>query len=292
MSGKSLNNSVKWWNYYLPLRWTFATRYINVINVINVISFFLIDAMPSCYVVLAFRGFDIDIALYWLLSFYVMFCFYECGYIFNETISVRYEAKPTIRIPEPYFSKILKHVENLVTIRLALGTLGSWILVSKFPENRELYVLLVLMLLIAYSVHNFYRNKINIMTMALEVSLKYMIPICLFVPVQDMSAAFAIIFLTIVLMRLIEYISKKGFYARIRVIGDVDTFRIKYYGALCIFMAAACYLEFFPAILCGLPLIFLLYRLSSWYLMSHSGRVAEVINRGRKNHGTLAAKGK
>lgn len=289
MGSKSVNNSVKWWNYYLPLRWTFATRYINVINVI---SFFIIDAMPSCYVVLALRGFDIDIALYWMLSFYVMFCFYECGYIFNETISVRYEAKPTIRIPEPYFSKILKHVENLLTTRLVLGTAGSWILVSRFPENKEIYVLLLLMLLIAYSLHNFYRSRVNIITMAVEVSLKYMIPISLFVPVRDMAAAFAIIFLTIVFIRLIEYVSKKGFYARIRVTNDVDVFRIRYYALLCLLMAAACYFDFLPAALCGLPLIFLLYRLSTWYLMSHSGRVAEVINRGRKNHGTLAAKGK
>lgn len=218
-----------WFKYYIPLRWTFATRYINRINIINIISFFIIDAFPSFYIVTMFSEGDMERLAYWILAFITMFCFYEFGYIFNETVCVRFEKNPTIRIPEPYFSKILHHVENLITIRLVAGTVGSCILLKFYPQNTALYITLVLMLLIVYSIHNYWRGRINIITMPLEVTLKYLIPISIFLTSAEMKQGIFIILLVIVFVRTIEYVSKKKFVSWIRVTQNVDIFRIKYY---------------------------------------------------------------
>lgn len=279
-------SKLKWWHYYMPLRWTIATRYINIINIINIISFLLIDAIPSAYIVLVISELDLEKMPYWLLSFYTMFCFYECGYIFNEVISVRYEKKPTIRIPEPFFSEMPRHLENLLTIRLAVGTIGSWLLLNRFPENKDIYIVLIMGLLITYSINNFFRGKINIFTMGIEVSLKYIIPISLFIPCNELLIAFFIIFLSIVLVRLIEYISKKKFISWIRVTQNVDVFRIKYYFFISILVFSFSYYELLSIDLCGLPIIFLFYRLLAYYAMHHVKSVSEIINKGRKHHGT------
>lgn len=276
-------SKLKWWHYYMPLRWTIATRYINIINII---SFLLIDAMPSAYVVLVISEWDLEKMPYWLLSFYTMFCFYECGYIFNEVISVRYEKKPTIRIPEPFFSEMPRHLENLLTIRLIVGTIGSWLLLNSFPENKDIYILLVMGLLVTYSVHNFFRGKINIFTMGIEVSLKYIIPISLFISCNELLTAFFIIFLSIVLVRLIEYISKKKYISWIRVTQNVDVFRIKYYFFISIFVFSFSYYDLLSIDLCGLPIIFLFYRLLAYYAMHHVKSVSEIIDKGRRHHGT------
>lgn len=275
-----------WLKYYLPLRWTFATRYINVINVINVISFFLIDAFPSFFIVMLLGDVNFQTAFSWFIAFFTMFCFYECGYIFNETISVRYEKNPTLRIPEPYFSQMPKHLENILTIRIIIGVLGSWYLLSIYPANWQIYILQVLLLLLVYSVHNFFRGKINILTMAMEVSLKYMIPISIFLPFYQLNIALSAIILTIVLVRLIEYISKKKFVKGICVTQDVDVFRVRYYliiGGVGIFLS---FTGIWPSYLFCLPLFFLVYRLSSWYAMKHLKGVAGIIHTGRQHHGT------
>ncbi|WP_154405181.1 hypothetical protein [Anaerovibrio slackiae] len=276
-------SKLNWGCYYLPLRWTFATRYTNPINII---SFFLIDALPSLYLVFALSDFRLELAVNWFIAFVTMFCFYECGYIFNEIVSVRYEKNPTIRIPEPYFFLILRHLENLITVRVVLGVLGSWFLMSMFPDNRGLYVFCVLLLLVTYSVHNFYRGKINALTMAIEVTLKYMIPIVIFIPDDRLITSLSVVLLTIVLVRFIEYISKKEFFPRIRVTRDVDSFRIKYYILICAISIVLVGIGIWSPILCGLPFLFLVYRLLSWYVMNHVKHVAGIIHEGRKHHGT------
>lgn len=273
----------RWIDYYIPLRWTFATRYINIINII---SFFIIDAFPSLYVVAMFGDWDIKFFFYWCLAFFTMFCFYECGYIFNEAVCVRFEEKPTIRIPEPFFTEILHHLENLITIRLVVGTLGSWYLLNLYSQNISLYITLMLLLLSVYTIHNFYRGIINIVTMTLEVFLKYMIPISVFLEQSEMLQAGIIVFFVIVLVRTIEYASKKQYVSWIRVTRNVDVFRIKYYMVINIIIGVLIYQRFLPVESIGLSMIFLVYRIASYMAMQHLQGVKSVINNGRKMHGT------
>lgn len=278
-----MKQQLSWLCYYIPLRWTFSTRYINIINII---SFFLIDAFPSLYIVITLGSFSFETIFYWGISFFVMFCFYECGYIFNEVISVRYEENPTIRIPQPFFDGILKHLENLVTLRIVMGTIGSLFLLTRYPNNWKLYVFEVLLLLSVYTIHNFFRSRINAVTMPLEVTLKYMIPITIFIPDNKLNIALFTVFISIVLIRLIEYISKKKYMNGFNVIKNVDKYRVKYYIASTVFMLLLSYARVIPLALCGLPVFFLIYRVFCYYAMHHLISVSSIIHKGRKMHKT------
>lgn len=272
-----------WLDYYVPLRWTFTTRYINIINII---SFFVIDAFPSLYVVAMFADGDWEKILYWCLAFFTLFCFYECGYIFNEAVCVRFEENPTIRIQEPFFSKMPRHLENLITIRLVIGTVGSWILLTVYPQNIDIYIALILLLLVVYSIHNFYRGIINIITMPLEVLLKYMIPISVFIKADEIWQAVIIVLFVIVLVRTIEYTSKKRYVSWIRVTRNVDVFRIKYYVVINIVFGLFVYMDVLPSTACGLALVFMIYRIASYVAMQYLHGVSNIINKSRKMHGT------
>ncbi len=272
-----------WLNYYIPLEWTFTTRDANVINVI---SFFLIDALPSFYIVSLFNEVHMELLLHWFIAFFTMFCFYECGYIFNEVICVRFEDNPTLRIPEPFFSKILQHLENLITLRLVFGFLGSAYLLSIYPQNRHLYIGCILLLMIIYSIHNFYRGFINILTMPLEVLLKYLIPISIFVNEIYLIQSLIIVFLVIVLLRTIEYVSKKRYISCIRLAKNVDVFRVKYYVVINFIFFILIYNGILTKYSCGLPLFFLLYRIASNIAMKKMVFISNIINRGRQMHGT------
>jgi len=283
-----MNRLLPWLRYYVPLSWTINTRYMSAINVI---SFLLIDAFPSLYVVLFFCERSFITVFYWGLAFFTVFCFYECGYIFNEVISVQFEKNPTIRIPKMFFDRMNKHLENLITIRIVIGVIFSWILLSRYPDNTQIYICEVLLLLLAYTIHNFFRGSINALTMPIEVTLKYMIPITVFVPYYDLAISFFIIFFSIVLVRLIEYISKKKKIFRINsrwIIHheSVDRYRLKYYLIICSFIGVLSFYDFVPWGLYGLPLFFFLYRGLCYYAMYHIRGISHIIHTGRKRDHT------
>ena len=140
--------------------------------------------------------------------------------------------------------------------------------------------------MIIYSIHNFYRGPINIITMPAEVLLKYMIPISAFLKMEEMLQGMVIIFLVIVIIRTIEYISKKGFVSWIKVTKNVDVFRIKYYLVINIIVGIMIYYHILPILACGLPIIFLLYRIFSYVAIKKLHGVRAIISDGRKMHGT------
>lgn len=273
-----------WWKYYLPLCWTFTTRYPSPMNII---SFFLIDAFPSFFLVFASSGWDVAVIPEYLVAFFVAFCFYECGYIFNEIICVRYEQNPTIRIDAMHWEAIPRHMENLLTLRIVLGVLGSWWLVSRHPGHMPVYFCCVLALMVIYSIHNFYRGKINLLTMPGDVSGKYLIPMAVFLAPQELFIAWLDVVLAIIGVRTLEYASKKSLIPGFDAIKDVDAFRIRYYVAVNLFAVALAALHVWSWVYCFLPAFFLCYRIATWYLMHHAKSVQQRIDANRKRHGTL-----
>lgn len=276
--------SRNWLKYYIPLCWTFTTRYPSLMNRI---SFFIIDAFPSLYLVLLINGFELRNAASWLVAFLVTFCLYECGYIFNEIVCVKYEKDPTIRIEKPYWNDIPRHMENLLTIRVLLAIIGSWWLILQYPDHYTAYLLCIMGLLGIYSIHNFYRGKINILTMAGDVSFKYLTPIVLFATLPELGLAYLDVFLSIILVRSLEYVSKKRYVKGFDAIRDVDTFRIKYYIVINVLAAALWLIGLWDWWYCGLPMIFLCYRIATYLLIHRSSAVASKINSNRERHGTL-----
>lgn len=278
-------DQLEWLKYYLPLKWTFTTRYTSFMNII---SFFIIDAFPSFCFVFIFNDFSIKMLFSYALAFLVTFCIYECGYIFNEIICTRYEKHPTIRIDEAYWNQIPRHLENLLTLRFVIAFFGSWWLVQTYPTYYMLYLLCIVGLIVIYSIHNYYRGFINIFTMAADVSFKYLIPMALFLTEQELLVAYITIFFSIIFVRSLEYISKKHFIRGFNAIRDVDTFRLKYYIVLNLTFIILSSFELIPWYICILSLFFLLYRIGTYYIMKRPNKLSAKINNNREKHGTLS----
>ena len=243
--------------------------------------------MPSLILTLIAVQGDWAVVPAWMLAFLVMFCFYECGYIFNEVICVRFEENPTLRIAPPYRATILRHVENLLTLRLVLGVLGSWWLLVHYPTHSAAYIVTVLALFIVYSLHNFYRGPLNLLTMAGDVSCKYLIPMALFMDGAQLALSWLAILLGILGVRVLEYAANKEFLLIPGALANVEVFRLRYYvvaNAVAVLLAVV---GVWSWLYCLLPGYFLCYRIGTWFLMRHSRGVQERIRRNRQQHGTL-----
>ena len=121
--------------------------------------------------------------------------------------------------------------------------------------------------------------------MALEVTLKYMIPITALIPAKYLPEALFMVVLTIVAVRLLEYMSKKKF-IDVNIVNNVDSFRIRYYIAATVLAIVAYMANCIHVVLIGLPIIFLCYRIASYIAMRKMKGVANVIHQGREHHGT------
>lgn len=244
-------------SYYIPLIYTFKTRYKNVISII---SFFIFTCLPSVYFVVLYNSLSFLLLLGYIVSFLSMYAIYECGYLFNDVLTVHYENNPTLRIDEKYLKIFPKHLENLLTLRFTLAAIGCVWLYYNFA-NIHIYALCIFLLLIVYSFHNYARGYINIFTMCLLVSLKNIIPVLPFVELNRLLGIYIIVFFTIVFLRTWEYASKKFFNIEILKIVNVDILRVKYYLFLVFTSLMLIYVKHISIIYLGLPLIFCFYRL-------------------------------
>lgn len=270
------------YKYYLPIFWIFSVRYNGKINIINSVSFFMIDVFPTVYIALALKGVDAVNIFNLMVSIFVMFCFYEIGYIFNELITTTFEKQPTLRIPEKNRIIMLKHIENMVTLRLVIGVIISDYLIECNPNNIKLFISMILILLISYSLHNYYRNWINLLTMGIEVTLKYMMPISLILPLELYTQAILMIIVSVTLLRVIEYgVKKKIIKHRIR---NVDGFRIRYYmvSVILVFLIGNYYSLAIKLV--GLLSIFLIYRIVAFLIMKSKSKIRRIINDNRINN--------
>ena len=78
-------------------------------------------------------------------------------------------------------------------------------------NNYKIFIIFQMILLAAYSIHNFFRNRINICTMCIMVTMKYFIPMSIFIDFFENIIAYFILFLSIPLIRTIEYAGKERY---------------------------------------------------------------------------------
>lgn len=248
--------------YYIPMVYTFTTRYNNIFAAI---SFLIFTCLPSLFLVISHNIVTIGLLVNYCIIFYAMYAAYEIGYLFNDIITTQFEKDPTNRIQEMYINRMPKHLENMVTVRLIVISLGAYWTWS-IGTNIEIFIIMLFLLLIFYSIHNYFRNGINILTMFLLVFLKNFIPIIPFVKMHNWQEASILIIISICVIRTYEFATKKRFHLKIDI-DNIDVFRIKYYIFVLAIMCGLFSLHYVSASYIELPLFFLLYRLFIWKLL-------------------------
>lgn len=265
---------------YIPFLYTLRTRYNTTINRI---SFFIITVFPSLFFVVILKGFCLSILVDYFVMLLGMHSVYECGYLFNDLVTVRYENNPTMRFTKEKADGLLKHLQNMLTLRLTVALFATWYIVERYYVG-SIVVPLMTVLLVVYTLHNFYRNRINIITMCFMVTLKYLIPCVPFVEESALTEIFIFLFVSIPLLRTIEYAAKDRYGLKFLTICNYEVFRIKFYAIVVVMLSTAIYLNFVKAQYLVLPVCLFFFRVGTFFIMRNK-RVSSVINANRKRNG-------
>lgn len=255
--------------YYLPLGWFYKTR-IKKFSVGNIMRIFMNYFFVVLAIVLIRFNLSTDSVISYIVSMVCMFSVYECGYIFNDVITVQYENKPTIRFRSYDELKGLeKHIQNLITIRMVYFLLGIlWF--KNFSDYffGEILVIVILsvVLLIFYSIHNYMRSNWNALSFFCIIHFKYILPLSFFMTFKDLLLIYPIVFFaTIVDQSFLTFVSK-SYIGLGSLVFDRDKFRAIYFLCLTVLifflylndMICLLYLYMFVCIT--------LYRIIGYYL--------------------------
>ena len=269
--------------YYVPLLYTFETRYKSVINIV---SFFIVNVLPSFYFATIYHSLDFNICVYYFMAFLAMHSIYECGYIFNDLITIRYENSPTRRINDFSSTVLLRHLQNLITLRCVLVICLTSIMFNKYGYNGYFTILLIILGL-DYSLHNFIRNKFNILTMCVMVSLKYLIPCVMFLKYENIFFDLTILFVSVPLIRTIEYAAKSRYKLDRLKIRNYEIFRVKYYFIANLFLWLWFYANEMDFQNLIIIFILLLFRIASLFAVKNKS-IENIIRKNRENNGNIS----
>lgn len=262
--------------YYIPLYYTFITRYTTIISKI---SFFIMVFFPDLLYLGLLRGINLRDFYYYTVSFYSIYSIYECGYLFNDIITTKFENNATKRLTKLEEISLLKHFQGLITVRAIIVIMINSYLFYQY-DNYKIFIIFQIILLAAYSIHNFFRNRINICTMCIMVTMKYFIPMSIFIDFFENIIAYFILFLSIPLIRTIEYAGKERYGLKWIQINNYDIFRIKYYLCLFLFLITIYSIKYINIIHIILPLGLLLFRAAAFFFLK-SSTVASSIEKNR-----------
>jgi hypothetical protein len=210
--------------YFFPYLYGFSTR---AKTISYKISFLLVVIFPILFCVLSYWSSVIyDIGIF-IMGFTAMYCIYEIGYIFNDTHTTKYEKDPTYRLS----FEDQKRIERLsiVIISERILIVGVLVILLNYMDAKNiiLFVICLLLLNFFYSLHNYYRSRISVVTMFLVVLMKYITVPILFMDLKDYWIYASILAIIIPVIRMFEYGTKD--YCKLIPIKNIDLFRVYYY---------------------------------------------------------------
>ena len=112
--------------FYIPFAYYYAVR---LGTLPKLFSWMLIYLMPTAfYSAVGYTGSWALFALNYGLILLAVFSIYECGYIANDTLSIRHEEQPAIRLYDYNFAHFERHKETIFCVRLFYTVLSMTIL--------------------------------------------------------------------------------------------------------------------------------------------------------------------
>ena len=279
--------------YYFPFVYMFKSRYKTLAEKI---SWMIIYALPILIIAYSFNVSYLLFSTIYLLSIISFVTLYEIGYLENDIVTTQKEKDPQIRIEKDKNIKFIhEKYSNLVICRyflVGLLLLILCLLYFVFP-GLEIYMFQFIIFLILtrfiFKLHNIIRNRFNILTYFLLVSLKYLTPISLFINFKDDFISILGVLVIFPVVRTIEH-STKPKYNLVMIqkkIANKDLFRVIYYLALSLLIALIYLLKvdifmndkilaFF-----AVSLIFLTYRLSILFLTKYRSKLVDHMRKSK-----------
>lgn len=163
--------------FWVPFKYSFATRIKKASTKVSFfITFFLPVFVLSYCSAISQVDFNhqVDFFMAFLLLFFALFLVYEIGYIYNDFHTTRFEKNPTIRLSLEEIKYFEKSYPIHVAIRLILALLFVFLANTYYEINVPSFLLLLSLLNLSYSLHNYYRGDENLLTIFLLLVFKYL----------------------------------------------------------------------------------------------------------------------
>jgi hypothetical protein len=166
------------WMFYIPFAYFFGTRVVT--NPARV-SWCMIYFVPLLLCILSFSpNLDLNAVIQFFVATVCTYTIYELGYIENDTVTVRNEALPTLRLG----ALQLEYVSDywLVILFVRLLTAGLLLSYLSSAEGFVLYWLSLIILAVMFPLYNRQRGPINAWLHPLLVTARFCGPLMLLLP--------------------------------------------------------------------------------------------------------------
>lgn len=242
---------------YIPYAYFLKSR---LITRFQRVSWFFVYFVP---ILIFWLTYDSSVSIGYLIASYVVInMVYENGYIQNDSLTIKKESNPTIRIPLADIDFVQENIRKVFFVRL----INIFLLLFLVFCFSEWYVFLLFLtfsfvLQVLFIVYNTIRSRVNLFLILPLSYLRFYAPLVALCLVDGRLDMVGFLFILYPLPKFIEFIKnpKYGFPRASKVIGNIDNFRVVYYFAclaLLILFQSESFLVFLAA-------YYFLYRFSS-----------------------------
>lgn len=161
--------------FYIPFGYYYAVR---LGTVPKLLSWMLIYIMPTAfYSWLTYEGAWLPFIANYLLVLLAVFSLYELGYIFNDTVAIRHEQQPAIRLYKYNFAHFDRYRWWISAVRIAYAVLALRCLAFNCsPRSWSFWLVCVAVtaILPVFTLYNRWRSKDNVWLYPVLVFSRYL----------------------------------------------------------------------------------------------------------------------
>ena len=143
----------------------------------------LIYLMPTAfYSAVGYTGSWTLFAINYILILLAVFSIYECGYIANDTLSIRHEEQPAIRLYDYNFAHFERNKALIFSTRIGYSLIALLALYALNGYETALRVgLSILVMAVLFGIYNRWRSRYNVWLYPFLVCSRY-VPFMLLIP--------------------------------------------------------------------------------------------------------------
>ena len=167
--------------FYIPFGYYYAVR---LGTIPKLLSWLLIYVMPTAfYAAIGYSGAPALFACNYLLILIATFSLYECGYIVNDTISIRHEEQPAIRLYDYNFVYFERKKYYIFGARILISLAALFALYA-LTEDMIMVIrtgTALITMSILFAIYNRWRSRYNVWLYPFLVCSRY-VPLMLLSP--------------------------------------------------------------------------------------------------------------
>lgn len=167
--------------FYLPFLYLYKSRLGSLTKFVSWIIIYLIPVLTLLFFQTKTFLSTSQILSLGLWSIFIVYTFYEIGYIQNDTETIKSEASPTLRLSKEQFEYYYAHRTIIYFARFMIGGIALGLLKAWMPCAHILYFMASLgVILVLYQLYNYFRGDKLWWIYFILVTCKYIAPLFLF----------------------------------------------------------------------------------------------------------------